>query len=215
VPAHPDPPSADAARRVPLPLLLLAALLALLALMLVIVGTPVVVAVGATALLGAVHVARAEHVVLRDLRARVALPGERGALRAVRVQVSALCAAAGVPEPELLVGGEGVAPATAVARSRRTGTIVLAETLLALSPADRAAPLARAVADLALGDAVVRTIAGAPAAVGATLLTRLLLAPGARRREDVADRTAARLVGTARSGTPNLPAVPYREFVKA
>lgn len=197
------------------PLVLLGALFALFAAALVGVGVSAPLAVLGSGAVAAVQVARAEAVVLRALRARVALPAERAALAAVRHQVRALSAAAGVPEPELLVGGEGVPPATAVARTRRCGTLVLSESLLADAPAARAAPLARAVADIALGAAVVHTVAGAPAAVGATALTRLLLAPGAGRRDEIADRAAARLVGSARSGAPSLPAVPYREFVKA
>lgn len=215
MPAHPEPSPAGAERAVPLPLLLLAGLFVLVGAMLVIVGVPAPVAALVVVLAGVVHVARAESVVLRASRARVALPAERASLTSVRHQVRALCAAAGVPEPELLIGGEGVPAAAAVARSRRSGTLVLGEPLLGADPADRAAPLARAVADLALGDAVVRTVAGAPGAMGATLLSRLLLAPGARRREEIADRAAARLVGVARSGAPALPAVPYREFLKA
>ncbi len=215
MPAHLEPPSATTPRIVPLPLLVLGGLLVLLGVMLAVVGVAPPAAALATGLVAAVHVARAESVVLRALRARVALPAERASLASVRHQVRALSMTAGVPEPELLVGGEGVPPATAVARTRRSGTLVLAESLLTAAPTDRAAPLARAVADIALGAAVVHTVAGAPAAVGATSLTRLLLAPGARRRDEIGDRAAARLIGAARSGAPGLPAVPYREFVKA
>ncbi|MTD47008.1 hypothetical protein GKE82_22640 [Conexibacter sp. W3-3-2] len=215
MPAHSEPPAADLERSAPVPVLLLGGLLALVAAMLVVVGTPPVVAVLLAALAGAVLVGRAEHVMLRELRARVGLPAERAQLRSVSVQVGALCAAADVPEPELLIGGEGVADVTPVARTRRASTLVLSESLLAQAPADRAAPLARAVAEVALGHAEVRTVAGAPGALGATLVSRALLAVGRRRRDEAADLVAGRLVGAARSGAPSRPAVPYRDFVKA
>lgn len=207
-----SPPPVPAS--VPLPLLLLAGGDALVACVLVVLGVPPVAAGAAVAVLALVHVRSAARLVLRAHAVRRPASDEEGALDEVRDTLRAIAAAAGVPAPEVRIGEVCDRGASAVARSRRAATVVVSPRLLRTGPAARRTALTRAIADIATGDAVVVTVASAPGAVGLTALTRILLRPGSRRREDVAVALAERLNDAVGAGSPQLPAVPYREFLR-
>jgi len=203
-------------RPAPIPLLVLAALHAGVACVLVVLGLPAIVAALVLAVLAATQVAVAEGLALRVLGAHRPEPVDADAFERTRRTLEVVAAAAGLEVPALLVAGRHDAPAaTSVARSRRDATIVVDVGVLTASPARRETTLARACAEIELGESVVRTVASVPAALRLPLLTRVLLAPGSRRRETAVADLTDRVVDVVRSGAPSCPAVPYREFLKA
>ena len=199
----------------PVPLLLLAGVYTVFASVLVAFGVPWLLAAGTLATLAGAHVAAAGRMGLRTHGARQPTTDETPAYEEMRHTLQTVAAAAGIEVPALRVGLEDDRGARPVARSRRAATVIVAPGLLRAGEATRQSAVSLAVAEIATGEAVNVTVAAVPAALGVAPLTRLLLWPGGDRREAATARVAAGVDAAVGTGPRGLPAVPYRDFLRA